>query len=140
MEELAKTLKRQRLKRSKYRLLVISIEICLLALGLNRIQKILALFSKKVYEKDPFPLDHLLTIFNQIRNHHFLKGKCLSQSLALQWILRRAGYETTLKIGGKKDDKVGIALHAWLEMDGKPLNDHGFVVAEYTPFSPFSIA
>lgn len=140
MEELAKALKIQRQKRSKYRLLVIGIEIGLIALGLKRTQKFLALFSKVRYENDPIPLDHLLTIFNQIRNHHFLKGKCLSQSLALQWILRRAGYETTLKIGGKKDDKVGIALHAWLEMDGKPLNDHGFVVAEYTPFSPFSIA
>jgi hypothetical protein len=140
MEELAKVLKRQRQKRSKYRLLVISTEICLLLLGLNRTQKILTLFSKKRHENDPIPLDHLLTIFNQIRNHHFLKGKCLSQSLALQLILRRAGYETALKIGGKKDDKVGIALHAWLEMEGKPLNDHGYVVAEYTPFSPFNIA
>lgn len=132
MEEIARQLKVQRQNKSKYRLLVLCIEASLYTLGLRRTQQVLNRFCKEKPGRSALSLDHLMTSFNQIKDSPFLKGKCLSQSLALQYILRQNGYSADLKIGAKKDDKKGIALHAWLEMEKQLLTDHRFVVSQYT--------
>ncbi len=50
----------------------------------------------------------------------FLGDKpCLTQALALKWILARAGKKTTLKIGVNKNLDNALEAHAWLELDGE---------------------
>jgi len=54
------------------------------------------------------------------------KGACLSRSLTQWWLLRRQGIESELRIGVRKStepDKSEIEIHAWLEYQGKPLNE-----------------
>jgi len=46
---------------------------------------------------------------------------CLSQALAVQWFLGRAGWETELHIGVVKQTDQGLAAHAWLEGEGEVL-------------------
>jgi hypothetical protein len=60
-------------------------------------------------------------------------GNCLSQSMALWYLLRRQGIETTLRIGVRKEEHELLA-HAWLEIGGLPLNDRADVKTRYVPF------
>lgn len=44
---------------------------------------------------------------------------CLRQALLLQWLLRRRGIETALRIGVQRDDGGhALSAHAWVERDG----------------------
>ncbi|MEP6759352.1 MAG: lasso peptide biosynthesis B2 protein [Actinomycetota bacterium] len=53
------------------------------------------------------------------------KASCLTQALAAQVMLERAGEHPELKIG-VATDKGEFEAHAWLELHGRPLvGDHG---------------
>ena len=62
----------------------------------------------------------------------FMRGNCLSQSLALAWLLRRRGVQPELRLGvrltGPKFD-----AHAWIEFGGRVLNDTQDVHTRFTP-------
>ena len=65
------------------------------------------------------------------------KGACLSRSLTLWWLLRRQGIESELRIGARKNrepDKSEIDIHAWLEYQGKPLNESRKALKDFVPF------
>ena len=46
---------------------------------------------------------------------------CLTQSLALLWLLRRRGDDVHVQIGVRKNDVGEFAAHAWLEKEGRVL-------------------
>jgi hypothetical protein len=57
---------------------------------------------------------------------------CLSQTLALQRLLARAGYPSSIHIGvAKKPDRPFIA-HAWIEHNGRPLLDGAGDATQYS--------
>ena len=60
-------------------------------------------------------------------------GKCLEQSLALWWMLRRRGIPAQLRIGVRKarDQFEG---HAWVELRGEVLNDSLELYQDYAAF------
>lgn len=60
-------------------------------------------------------------------------GTCLTQSLALIWMLRRAGHEGRLRIGVKTDGGRLLA-HAWVELNGETI-DPAAIATEYVAFS-----
>lgn len=60
-------------------------------------------------------------------------GNCLTRSLYLQWLLRRRGVPTDLRIGVLLSDGQLLA-HAWMEYAGHPLNDAPDVAEGYAPF------
>lgn len=60
-------------------------------------------------------------------------GNCLSQSLTLSWLLSRNGIASDLRIGVRRD-KEQLQAHAWVELDGAPLNDRRNVQSYYTMF------
>jgi Transglutaminase-like superfamily len=52
-------------------------------------------------------------------------GSCLTQSLALTWLLRKHGVRAETRIGAKHDN--GFLAHAWVEVDGVPItSDSGY--------------
>jgi len=58
---------------------------------------------------------------------------CLRQSLALSWLLRRRGLPAEVRVGvGKNDGRV--LAHAWVELEGKVINDHPAIAAEYAAY------
>jgi|GEM_PF-359310 len=58
---------------------------------------------------------------------------CLERSWVLWWFLRRAGIAGELVIGVRKcGDR--LAAHAWVELDGVPLNDAPDVAQHFPPF------
>jgi hypothetical protein len=59
------------------------------------------------------------------------KATCLTQSLALQCLMTRAGYSAQVHIGVSKDSKVGFKAHAWVEYEGRPLLSSPAELGEY---------
>jgi hypothetical protein len=60
-------------------------------------------------------------------------GTCLTRSLLLQWLLRRRGVETDLRLGVRRTAQ-GIEAHAWVESQGRPVNDSADIVRHFAPF------
>jgi len=46
---------------------------------------------------------------------------CLTQSLALHYLLNRAGYDSQIRIGVGKESDSTFCAHAWVEHEGEPL-------------------
>ena len=59
---------------------------------------------------------------------------CLVRSLALLGVLRRHGIAAQLRIG-VGDTQPRLAAHAWVEVDGVPVNDSADVAERYAPFA-----
>ena len=58
------------------------------------------------------------------------RARCLEQSLALYWLLRRRGVPVEFVIGAQP---YPFAAHAWVTYNGKPVNDLAEHVAWYLP-------
>lgn len=61
------------------------------------------------------------------------KANCLQHSMALWCILRRNEIDSHLRIGARKDGGK-FEAHAWVELEGKPLNDSPEVRERFAPF------
>ena len=84
------------------------------------------------------PLSHaeaaaLGVAVNRAANHVFGPVTCLTRSLLLRWLLRRYGTASDLRIGVRLEQGE-FSAHAWVEMDGIPLNDRPEFVARYAIF------
>lgn len=53
----------------------------------------------------------------------FLGIQCLPRSLLLQHLLRNRGIPTAIRLGVSKLAEGKLDAHAWVELDGLPLND-----------------
>jgi hypothetical protein len=60
-------------------------------------------------------------------------GSCLPRSVLLEWLLRRAGIPCTLRIGARRTGSQ-LEAHAWVECDGRPLNDTADVASRFPAF------
>ena len=62
-------------------------------------------------------------------------AKCLPRSVALLALLRRAGIACELRIGVGKTEPA-LEAHAWVEVNGAPVNDTDDVGERYSAFEP----
>src|SRR5690554_2578376 len=119
------------------RIFTILTEAVLRYTSLKTTEKLLSIFVKNVsppdYNETFVTIDKYTTIFNQMNQQTYLKGRCLSQSLVMRLLLSRKGITSELKIGVRQYDGKFDA-HAWLEKDGTILNDHHSVIANYLVF------
>lgn len=44
---------------------------------------------------------------------------CLTQALALQWLLRRSGHASRVYLGARKNPTRKLEAHAWVECEGR---------------------
>jgi hypothetical protein len=65
--------------------------------------------------------------------HGLHRGNCLSQSLTLQRLLARNGIAAELRIGARRAGEK-LEAHAWVEHEGRPLNDGADVAQRFPPF------
>ena len=66
--------------------------------------------------------------------HHLpMACSCLTRSLLLDWMLRRRGFASELRIGVRL---VGgnLQAHAWVQLDGTPLNDAPVAAGRFAAF------
>jgi len=62
-----------------------------------------------------------------------VRGNCLSRSLVLWYLLRRAGVQGELRVGVSTQEGP-FAAHAWVEYEGRPLNAGHQVGDHYSAF------
>ena len=65
-------------------------------------------------------------------------ASCLTQALALHWLLARAGQAANLRVGVAKDGSRGLASHAWLEHEGEILIGDNGELDRYSPILAWS--
>jgi hypothetical protein len=63
-----------------------------------------------------------------------LKAPCLPTALVAQWMLRRRGVPSKLRLGVRRDASA-LAAHAWLEIDHKVV--FGAADVAYAPVAQF---
>ena len=63
-------------------------------------------------------------------------ANCLTQALAAKLILRRNGYQPTLRLGATKNETGKFCAHAWLEHEGKIVIGHLRDLSRYASFPP----
>lgn len=116
------------------RVLVAFTETLLLATSFETAGRVLSIFKRNKVKPAPkevvIIIDTYFTIINQISKMSDLKGRCLSQSLVMQLLLKNNGVVSELKFGMKKSSGK-LDVHAWLEIDGKPINDHDSLLKDY---------
>ena len=60
-----------------------------------------------------------------------LRARCLARSLVLCHLLRHRGRSTEIRLGVSKLADGKLSAHAWVELDGLPLNDGADVFERY---------
>ena len=71
---------------------------------------------------------------NIARDHGIHRALCLPHSLVLLYLLRRRGLPCELMIGAQITEQE-FAAHAWVELDGIPVNDEEGLKDSFRPFS-----
>ena len=75
---------------------------------------------------------------NAVARHTIGNPTCLTRSLTLWWMLRRAGIASDLRIGVRKgQNENSIQAHAWIEIAGNVINDEATVRTTYAVFERF---
>lgn len=67
--------------------------------------------------------------------HHLYPMRCLPRALCLRWLLSRQGIATELKIGVAREGE-GLAAHAWVEREGRPVGEAVGVGDQFLPLGP----
>lgn len=86
-------------------------------------------------ETDPstYP-DQASRMVNAAARLVFGREACLERSIMLWSLLRRRGIESELKIGVATEDS-GMRAHAWVEIDGEPINEKPQLNDKFTSFN-----
>ncbi len=75
---------------------------------------------------DPPVLDDVARLAQLVRaaaQHGMMNRNCLTESLAIWWLLRRRGLDSDIRIGVRKEGG-GLDAHAWVEWAGMSLDEH----------------
>jgi hypothetical protein len=79
-------------------------------------------------------IDALAGACGRVARRSPLAGNCLSRSLALWWLLRRRGISADLRLGVALASGV-LEAHAWVEHNGRVLNDRQDVSERFRPLT-----
>jgi hypothetical protein len=72
-------------------------------------------------------------LINSAGNHVPFPSTCLTRSLLLNWLLRRRGMRSEFRIGVRMTDGR-LDAHAWVEYEGRPLNNAQDVAERFAAF------
>lgn len=67
--------------------------------------------------------------------HHLYPMRCLPKALCLRWLLGRHGIAAELRIGVARQEG-GLAAHAWVERQGRPVGEIPSVEERFSPLRP----
>ena len=115
--------------------LVPAMHLSVRVLGFSRLQQRIANTAPRAVPVAPIDAVRTCVVsVNRVKCYSWFKGNCLSQSLALAWLLHRRGIRPELRLGARLTGTTFDA-HAWVEFDGRVLNDTPDVGARYPPLT-----
>lgn len=62
-----------------------------------------------------------------------VRTSCLQHALVLWTLLKRHGFDAAIRFGVRKNE-AALEAHAWVELDGRVLNDSADIREQYPPF------
>ncbi len=65
----------------------------------------------------------LAALVNGVAAQPVVGARCLGRSLVLWFMLRRRGVDADLVVGAEAPATGQLPAHAWVEVDGTPVND-----------------
>jgi hypothetical protein len=69
-----------------------------------------------------------------VAGRRLVGARCLGRSLVLWFLLRRRRIDADLVVGAEASRQGVLPAHAWVEVDGKPVNDELDVRARFGSF------
>ena len=114
--------------------------------GTQKWQKVLASLTRKTAnaahvstpvaskEVETVRAKQIARLVRAAANHGVYRANCLEQSLVLWAMLKRAGLESEIRFGARKEQNE-LQAHAWVECMGLTLNEDRGVEQRYAPFS-----
>jgi hypothetical protein len=109
--------------------------------GFQRWKNLIEKFSLPAHLSQSLPADvqreTVICAVRAVRSvelHGPTSPTCLERSMTLWWMLRRAGVDGELHIGGRKT-QGRFEAHAWVEWDGQVLNDSTDIHKHYARFA-----
>lgn len=118
------------------------VRLALALLPYRTVQSALARSSRRRPEVGPLTAEQLrharrvISSVEAVAKNVLGEKPCLTQALVAQWMLARAGLETSLQIGVARGERQELRAHAWLERDGRVILGGLSSPREYTPLHP----
>ena len=111
------------------------IQLMLKSRGLKRTAALLAAQSDRplgISDRDT--ATSMAEAVSLVAGRRVVGALCLGRSLLLWFLLRRRGMDAALIVGGKSHVDETWMAHAWVELDGHPVNDVADVRDHYASF------
>ena len=80
------------------------------------------------------PIAEAVTV---VAGRRLVGAPCLARSLVVWFLLRRRGIDAVLVIGAADPGDGVLPAHAWVEVDGEPVNDDAGVRVRYGSFGVY---
>ena len=77
--------------------------------------------------------DQVTRLVRVAAHRGLLRPSCLQHALVLRTQLHRHGFDAAIRFGVRKNGKA-LQAHAWVELDGRVLNDLPDIGEQYPPF------
>lgn len=112
-------------------LLLPMVAVLLRARGMARTTALLERLGQRHGGGEPcaLPPQEIARLLNAAAS--ILGARCLPRSLLLCHLLRHRGIPTEIRLGVSKLADGNLSAHAWVELDGLPLNDGADVFERY---------
>jgi hypothetical protein len=111
------------------------IQVMLKSRGLKRTAALLAARSdRQLGSPDRVEAASMADAVSLVAGRKVVGALCLGRSLLLWFLLRRRGMDAELVVGTKAPVDEAWMAHAWVELDGRPVNDVADVREHYGSF------
>lgn len=107
--------------------------LALRALGFARFRALLTCKAVTATPLSPRDIQTIGKLVNIAARNTPTQPSCLTRSLLLQWMLRRRGSDSDLRIGVRLV-QGRLDAHAWLECSGVPINDEPDIASRFAAF------
>ncbi|MDH3254415.1 MAG: lasso peptide biosynthesis B2 protein [Acidobacteriota bacterium] len=112
------------------------VDVCLRAASFESAKKALGVVVGKEpsvpdLDVEPERLSRLVEIASR---QHLWPIRCLPRAMVLEGLLRRSGVDCALQIGARREAR-GVAAHAWVEIEGRPIGEAENVDERFPPLS-----
>jgi len=108
------------------------VRLALRFISVARLNAMATRSRRQLFRVDAKPKD-LARLVSIAADHGIYRARCLEKSLVLRWLLARRGIDGQVVFGTCKAEDA-MQAHAWIEVNGVPLNEDGGAHLDFARF------
>ena len=108
------------------------VRLALRFISVARLNAMATRSRRQLFRVDAKPKD-LARLVSIAADHGIYRARCLEKSLVLRWLLARRGIDGQVVFGACKAEDA-MQAHAWIEVNGVPLNEDGGAHLDFARF------